>query len=175
LKVLYKGSELNRAGRIGIVMREGHPASVGGAAFVTASGYENNAADSYRLGDQSLEFKWVPSQADANWNNNGVTEPSSNVYGNGLLVTGVGVPAATITLELTYVIEWTPVISMGGASPGITSTFSKPSSVNSLNDVLTAVSKHYKSITSFVTGAHDMYAGLGGYRGRYALPWRDEL
>lgn len=127
VKVRYTGPESDRAGLIGLAVMPGCFAAPAGAG--SATGDMQQCPFVHRFGEVAHEVKFVPNAADEQF------KPLINLFpdNSSIVVTYRGIPAATLTFEVTVVYE---VEQMSGVMPIACYT---PSSNNTLNQVLRAL------------------------------------
>lgn len=137
LKLHYTGSELDRGGLVGTHIttdpptRSGTPTGAAGT-YATTQALFSTCNTVKRLGTTQHEVRWMPAIGDGNFID--ATAPSRSYVGNAVGISFQGVPAGTITMELTAVYEVVP-----NAVSGLVNPIIAPTSRNSLNDVLRGV------------------------------------
>lgn len=130
-RIVYLGSEGNRAGQIGSAVTGSpiiEPSSVGVGSGPLLPIMQKVA----RLGEVVHETKWIPSTADTNFN---TVALSAQLHHHGTITAcGVSCPAESIQVELTGVFEIIPEYGSGLVAGSIT-----PPSRNTVTDVLRAL------------------------------------
>lgn len=134
VKIRYTGSESARAGVIGLATG-GYffsPASTG----VTVSGAQSQCVILNRVGETTHEVKFCPLDGDQNMSVISVTGVSTlaSPVKSTMMITLKGVPAGSIQIELTSVVELDSTDT--GTDTTGTANAVEPSSSNTLNQVL---------------------------------------
>jgi len=180
IKVMYTGSELNRAGTVYATLTNTPAysalnANPGSLATITTTFPQVD-----RLGERHHEYRWVPNFQDEQF----IPTPGSTTsvnfpayyQGNSLIVAVMGAPTNSITYEVTAVweVNTNPYSSTAGAnnfSSGIVTTTKVPDTQNTLNDVLRVIGNigkwalgPYSDTTAYMLG--HISTGMGFKQGR---------
>lgn len=119
LKVLYNGSELNRSGTVSYIHM---PNKVYSSTETLSSNVDDlipGSSKTVRLGSEPHEFRWVPiNPRDQQFTSD--TDPMQTVgqtdVGSQMVILIRGAPAGSVTIEATFVWEWTPITNVGTAN-----------------------------------------------------------
>jgi hypothetical protein len=157
IKVLYTGSELNRAGIVYAGYHTDSPWTFAGGTTKNVAEVMNTAGLARtRLSDHH-EVRWIPGPESQEFI---MTDLAGNekedVHNPGISLGVVGAPAGTISYEVTAVWEWMPDMTSSGNN-GIVSAPRAPSSSNTLNDVLRAVGHVGEFIIEGVGGRQNAF------------------
>jgi len=110
VKIYYTGSELNRAGMVFGNLLDGPSLASAEVPGIAAPGYAASAARYVRLGSEMHEFRWCPAETDQTFVTEGNATPAyAPPEGSTLQLGFVGVPANTVSFEITAVWEWQPI------------------------------------------------------------------
>lgn len=167
IKIYYTGSELARAGMIFGTLIDAPSISPTETLACPTLGYSLNAARFVRLGSEMHEFRWCPNEEDQTFVSlsTSASPGYDQVYGSTLQVGFVGVPAGSVSFEITTVWEWQPKSGLTGSS-GIVSTPRAPISPQPLNATLHKLGNlaewatkpmNQKKLLTFGQGAYNMY------------------
>lgn len=153
IKVLYTGSELNRAGLVGttiltapIYNGTGNSVGIPGAYFSVPS-LQNEMPSVRRLGEVVHEVRWVPGFEDQQFIEIAENPSINAAYspGSAIVASVYNAPPGSIFYEVYSCWETQPNAQTGG----MVTTVRAPPSRNTLNDVLRTIG----NITEFATAA----------------------
>jgi len=116
LKLMYTGSELSRSGLVfSSLLTEPQlaTATAPGTGASSAATMSVAAQRIARLGEEAHEVRWVPNSNDENWTTsptdaNAPLDTTAPAAGSTIMMGFYGVPAGSITAEITFVWEWQP-------------------------------------------------------------------
>lgn len=122
-KIMYSGSEMNRAGFIGTNLATGQIFTTGELITGSAESFMARCARRVRLGDEAHEVRWLPSVGDDTFVSHAEPMTGTSITTDSVMtVVGTSVPAGSVSIELTCVWEWIPNMSLSGGMVADTKT-----------------------------------------------------
>lgn len=110
----YTGTELNRSGQISYGMVK----SSVFAAATTANALTSILPVTHRVPDGPVEVRWEPSPTEEEYVGTGTVTPEAGPDRNIMLIVITGLSAGVdVSLKLTSIIEWQPLLNVGLVVP----------------------------------------------------------
>lgn len=156
VKVLYTGTELNRAGTAGFALQQGPTLIAGEAVSGNSSSWLATVPHTERIGQREMEYRWVPGPGDDNFrvaHAGSEEKPTNESNGSSIQLVLAGMTPGTVRVTWVSVWEWQPEQEV---NTGIVSINKPPASNNSLNQVLKAIG----DIGKFAVKAADAAPGF---------------
>lgn len=139
VKILYTGTELNRAGTAGFALQQGRTLVQNEPVGGNSSSWLATVPHTERIGQREMEYRWVPGPGDEFFRvcSNGSEElPTNETNGASIQLVISGITPGTVRVTWVSVWEWQPEQEI---NTGIVSVNRPPASNNSLNQVLRAL------------------------------------